>query len=52
MVPQILYVALILLTLVTIAVNHGKPRGGKYNVFQSFTVAGIHVGLVAWGGFF
>lgn len=52
MVPQILYVSMIVLSLVPHAVHHGKPRGGRFNIFATLPVAGVHVGLVAWGGFF
>lgn len=50
-IPQIIWVALTLISLVDYASNHGQERG-KYNFWDGFLATSISMGLLYWGGFF
>lgn len=50
--PQIVYLALVVLSLGITAANHGRPREEKYNFFVTFIAAVVDISIVYWGGFF
>ena len=52
MLPQIIYVAIVILGLGVELERHGKPKEGKYNFITSALVTGLVFGLLYWGGFF
>jgi len=49
-IPQILWVALMSLSLGIVASKHGQSY--KYNIWYSLICILIQVGLLYWGGFF
>jgi hypothetical protein len=51
-IPQLIFVALVVLSLVIVATMHGKPKTGKHNIFVDLLSAGISFALLYWGGFF
>lgn len=52
MVPQIIYMILLVINLVLIGKNHNKPKEGKYNMWTSLLALACGVLLIWWGGFF
>lgn len=51
-VPQALYLALCVVTVVYEAAHHGKERIGKHNAYASLAVWAIEIAILTWGGFF
>ena len=49
--PQVIYLVLIVISVTTNAVNHGKPRE-PYNGYIAFAREVVLIMLLAWGGFF
>ena len=49
---QIIFLALILVAVVSHGINHGKERKDKYNVWIAMVSAAIEIALRWWGGFF
>lgn len=49
--PQIIYITLTSIGLLTAARNHGKPRDNS-NFWYTFTGSVIGYTLLIWGGFF
>lgn len=49
--PQAILLGLVILSLGFTIAKHGE-RQSDYNAFISITGAGIHLGLLYWGGFF
>lgn len=52
MIPQIIYIILLIINLILIGYNHDKPKTGKHNMFTDIIVLAILIGLLYWGGFF
>ncbi len=52
MIPQIIYIIMILISLVVSGYMHGKEKTGKYNVFIELLFMALRIGLLYWGGFF
>jgi len=52
MLPQLIYIALILTSLVLSGYRHGKDKKGKYNLWADLIAMALMVGLLYWGGFF
>jgi len=52
MVPQIIYVGMLLIDLIIIGNRHGKEKKGKYNIWADLITLGLGAGLLYWGGFF
>lgn len=50
--PQIIYFALIMISLGMSMVNHGKPREGKENFFIHLAAIIMAAAILYWGGFF
>ncbi len=50
--PQIIYLVLTGINLLTSSYMHGKERTGKHNVFVTLIVTALVIGLLYWGGFF
>ena len=51
-VPQFIWLAFTSLGLIIVAVEHGKPKRGKWNFCVSLVVALISFGILLWGDFF
>lgn len=51
MIPQIIYLVLVIITLPLLVVLHGHSRS-DYNFWSELTSMAIQVGLLYWGGFF
>lgn len=51
-VPQALYLALCVVTVVYEAARHGKERIGKHNAYASLALWAIEIAILTWGGFF
>ncbi len=51
-VPQIIYLALIMMDIGISLAKHGEPKNEKYNVWITLASAAIIVALLKWGGFF
>ena len=49
--PQITWIILVSLSLIIVALNHGKPRE-SYNIFTFLITLAISVTLLIKGGFF
>ena len=49
--PQIVWIVLVAINLVSEAEKHGKPKTGKHNFLISVTGAALAVGILYWGGF-
>lgn len=49
--PQIIYIVLISIGLLTSANEHGKPRTPN-NFWAQLLASGIGIALLIWGGFF
>jgi len=50
--PQIIYILLFLLGLVSAGLRHDKPKEGKYNLYSDLIAIIIQALLMLWGGFF
>ena len=50
--PQIILIAIDAVNLATVAVYHGEPKEGNYDVFISLIALAIQLALLTWGGFF
>lgn len=51
-VPQILYLALMMMDVGINLAKHGQPRDGQYNFWITLGSAAMLFGLLKWGGFF
>ena len=51
-VPQALYLALCVVTVVYEAAHHGKERIGKHNAYASLARWAIEIAILTGGGFF
>ena len=49
--PQIVYLSLVLIGIVTAIIDHGKPRTNE-NAWSTLVSAAIAIALLYWGGFF
>jgi hypothetical protein len=49
--PQVIYLVLIVISVTTSTVNHGKPRE-PYNGYIALAREVVLIMLLAWGGFF
>lgn len=52
MIPQIIYFALVLISLLFAANQHGKPKKGKHNFWVTVIACIISISILWWGGFF
>lgn len=52
MIPQILIIALFLISLLIAANQHGKPKKGNHDFWASLIAVIINFALLYWGGFF
>jgi len=52
MIPQLIYIALVLVSFGINLAEHGKPRTGKYNAWISFFSLIIAMTILYYGGFF
>lgn len=50
--PQIIYIIIVIIGLMIASYNHGKPKTGKYNLWDNIIAIALHIGLLYWGGFF
>lgn len=50
--PQIILLALMFMSLLLAAYQHGKEETGKHNFWVSFTSMSMLALLLWWGGFF
>lgn len=51
-VPQIMIIALYMLSLGINLANHGKEKNDKYNFWSSLLACVLIFALLNWGGFF
>lgn len=51
-IPQMLYVALLFISLGVNIALHGKPKDGTHNFWTALVGAVIQITLLTWGGFF
>lgn len=51
-IPQLIYIALSLLSLGAHLANHGQPKISKYNFWASLMREGIIIWILCAGGFF
>ena len=51
-VPQIIMIALYIMSLGLCAVKHNKPREDKYNFWVALIGTAINITILKWGGFF
>lgn len=51
-IPQILMIAIYMLSLGMHLAGHGKPRAGAYNFWSALIATAIVFALLIWGGFF
>lgn len=52
MIPQIIFLSLVLIGLMLNSFMHGKDKTGKYNVFYHLIANLITLSLLYYGGFF
>ena len=50
--PQIIWIALVSVSLALTMQDHGKPKKGRVNFWHSLIGSGIGAWLLWWGGFF
>lgn len=50
--PQIIMLAIDVVSLAVAAVHHGEPKEENYNVFISLIAFAIQLAILTWGGFF
>ena len=50
--PQIIWIVLAALNLLSAATSHGKPRTGKHNFWLILFGSAMAFALLWWGGFF
>lgn len=50
--PQIIFIALSIVSLLLSANMHGKERTGKHNFWVTFIRVVIMYSILYWGGFF
>ena len=50
--PQIIYLVLTAINLLTSANLHGKPKSGNNTFWSALISAAIFIPLLWWGGFF
>jgi hypothetical protein len=50
--PQIIFLAILMLGLGVDMERHGQEKTGKYNFWTSVVSFGIIIGILYWGGFF
>ncbi|WP_161627586.1 hypothetical protein [Metaclostridioides mangenotii] len=50
--PQIILIAIYMLSLGISMARHGEEKKGKESFFTSTIAAAIQIGLLYWGGFF
>jgi len=50
MTPQYIYIALLIITLIVNAVNHGKPKK-DYNINTALVAMALNIWLMYEGGF-
>jgi len=51
-IPQILMIAIYMLSLGINLAEHGKPRAGTYNFWSALIATAIAFAILIWGGFF
>lgn len=51
-VPQIIYLALMMMDIGISLAKHGEPKNQKYNAWITSVSVAITVALLKWGGFF
>lgn len=51
-VPQVIYLALMGLSLGVEMTKHGQPKTGKHNFGVMLIALAIQIALMRWGGFF
>ncbi len=51
-IPQLIYLGFAVYAVVSDAINHGKPKTGKQNVWTTIVAVLIVIVLLSWGGFF
>lgn len=51
-IPQMIFLALVFLSLGISCAKHGQPHTGKYSIWTSLAAEGLMFGLLYWGGFF
>ena len=52
MLPQLIYLGIVLLGLGVSLAEHGKPKQGYNSFLQNLLATAITIGLLYWGGFF
>lgn len=52
MIPQLIFLALMIMGLGVALAKDGEPRDGHHSFFISLVVTSISAGLLWWGGFF
>ena len=52
MIPQMIYLALLVVALITLGARHGKPKEGVNNGYVDFVCVVLNILLMYWGGFF
>lgn len=50
--PQVIYIGSILMSLGIDLAKHGESKGGRYNFWTGLLASGLHISLLARGGFF
>jgi hypothetical protein len=50
--PQLIFIALALISLGIVMSKHGEPKTGSHNVFIEILATAISFSLMYWGGFF
>jgi hypothetical protein len=51
-IPQLIFLALIVLNLGIVMAKNGQPRSGKHSFVANLIADGLLLGLLYWGGFF
>ena len=51
-IPQILMIALYMLSLGIYLAKDGEPKGGTYSFWTAFVATAIIFAILIWGGFF
>jgi hypothetical protein len=50
--PQLIYLALMLISLGIAMSRHGEPKSGNHNLLVDIIATALGFALVYWGGFF